>query len=146
MKESDIKYECGRFWVGDTRNSYTVYQSGITHSTPDSSYERSEDGLSIAISRCDYLAQRVARKKEIAVLKKPTKTEAQIEAEKKELIFKLEEIRRMCNKVPKSVIEGFHGKAVSWKEHAHRALCLCDSKSPRLDRVREAYQTMRGYE
>jgi hypothetical protein len=61
MKERDIKHENGRFWVGDTRNSYTVYRGGPTHSTPDSSYARTPDGLSIAIARCDYLAKRAAK-------------------------------------------------------------------------------------
>lgn len=58
MKEADIKHENGRFWVGDNKKDYTVYESGITHSTPDSSYEHDEDGLSIAIARCDFLAER----------------------------------------------------------------------------------------
>lgn len=58
MREQDIKHESGRFWVGDTKNSYTVYATGICVSNPDSSYERDEDGLSIAIARCNYLARR----------------------------------------------------------------------------------------
>lgn len=58
MRESDIKHENGAYWVGDTRDSYTVYKTGITHSEPDSSYARDADGLSIAIARCNYLANR----------------------------------------------------------------------------------------
>lgn len=60
MRESDIVYENGNFWVGKTRRpqSYTVYRTHHTHSLPDSSYDRSPDGLSIAIARCDYLAKR----------------------------------------------------------------------------------------
>lgn len=80
------------------------------------------------------------------MIKKPTKTEAQVEAEKAELTAKIEEIRRMCNTVPKSVLVGYHGKAVAWKEAAHKALQLAESKAPRLERVREAYSTLRGYE
>ena len=57
MKERDIKHENGRFWVGDTHGTYTVYEAGITHSVPDSSYAHDDDGLSIAIARCDYLAR-----------------------------------------------------------------------------------------
>jgi hypothetical protein len=57
MKERDIKHENGRYWVGDVRGTYTVYEAGITHSTPDSSYVHDDDGLSIAIARCDYLAR-----------------------------------------------------------------------------------------
>lgn len=58
MKESDIVYENGIFWVCKNKNDYTVYKSGITHSVSDSSYEKNEDGLSIAKARCDYLANR----------------------------------------------------------------------------------------
>lgn len=58
MRERDIKHENGRFWVCDTRDSYTVYKAMPCHySVPDSSYEHSDDGLSIAIARCDYLAE-----------------------------------------------------------------------------------------
>lgn len=62
MRESDIMHENGRFWVGRQRDAYVVYETGITHSTPDSAYERNEDGLSIAIARADYLAKRAERK------------------------------------------------------------------------------------
>lgn len=58
MREKDIKHEAGRFWVGDTKDSYTVYAIGCTCSNPDSSYARTEDGLGIAIARCNYLARR----------------------------------------------------------------------------------------
>lgn len=58
MKEQDIKYEQGDFWVGDTKDSYTVFKTGITHSTSDSSYRHDADGLSIAIARCKYLANK----------------------------------------------------------------------------------------
>jgi hypothetical protein len=52
-----IYHEAGDFWVGRTYRppSYTVYRSGVTHSTPDSSYPSTADGLSLAIARCDYL-------------------------------------------------------------------------------------------
>lgn len=56
MKVKDIKHENGRYWVADTKDAYTVFKIGITHSTSDSAYERSPDGLSLAIARCDYLA------------------------------------------------------------------------------------------
>lgn len=57
MRESDIMHENGPYWVGRTTGSYTVYRSGVTHSTPDSSYAKTPDGLSIAIARADYLAR-----------------------------------------------------------------------------------------
>lgn len=58
MRESDIKHENGRFWVGSVKNTYTVYEIKDCASYPDSSYEHNEDGLSIAIARCDYLAKK----------------------------------------------------------------------------------------
>lgn len=64
MRESDIMHDRGTHWVGRTGKvghlnaSYTVYRAGATHSTPDSSYRQDTDGLSLAIARCDYLANR----------------------------------------------------------------------------------------
>ena len=56
-KERDIKHENGQYWVLDTKDSYTVMIKGITHSTSESSYTRTDDGLSIAIARCNYLSK-----------------------------------------------------------------------------------------
>lgn len=60
-KESQIKHESGKYWVLDTGKAYAVMAIGITHSTTDSAYERSNDGLSIAIARCNYLAKQAAK-------------------------------------------------------------------------------------
>ena len=62
IREDDIVHENGDFWVGRLRKErcYTVYRIGVTHSTPDSSYEMNPDGLSIAIARANYLAKRSA--------------------------------------------------------------------------------------
>lgn len=57
MRESDIMHEVGNYWVARERGSYTVYKIGVTHSTSDSAYAKSDDGLSIAIARCNYLAR-----------------------------------------------------------------------------------------
>lgn len=57
-KEKDIVHERGNFWVCDERRDYTVYKNGITHAKSDSSYAHTEDGLSLARARCDYLAHR----------------------------------------------------------------------------------------
>lgn len=65
MKEKQIVYENGDFWVGDIDNCFTVFIVGITHSKSDSSYEKSEDGLSIAKARCDYLANKSEAKKKL---------------------------------------------------------------------------------
>lgn len=56
-RERDIKHEAGRYWVLDTGKAYAVMVAGVTHSESDSAYERNEDGLSIAVARCNYLAK-----------------------------------------------------------------------------------------
>lgn len=61
MSEDDIVYENGRFWVARECNAFVVYRSGITHSVSDSAYARTQDGLSVACARCDYLANRFSR-------------------------------------------------------------------------------------
>ena len=58
MRESDILFEAGRYWVLRQRDQYTVMQTGLTHSTSDSAYEKTPDGLSIAIARCSHLHKR----------------------------------------------------------------------------------------
>ena len=57
-KEKDIKHENGDYWILDDKTSYIVFKSGITHSISDSAYSHDEDGLSIAIARCNYLASK----------------------------------------------------------------------------------------
>ena len=63
MRELDIMHENGAYWVGRERAAYVVYKIGVTHSTSDSAYAKTPDGLSIAKARCDYLAKRDAAKK-----------------------------------------------------------------------------------
>lgn len=59
MKESDIKHEAGRFWVCDDRSAYTVCKPyGTVASIGESSYAHTPNGLSPAIARCNYLANR----------------------------------------------------------------------------------------
>jgi hypothetical protein len=53
-----IIYELGQYWVGDTGKHYTVFKIGVTHSILDSSYRRDKNGLSVAVARCDYIANR----------------------------------------------------------------------------------------
>lgn len=55
MRESDIVYEGRSAWVCRERDRYTVYRSGSTHSVGDSSYPKTDDGLSIALARAKYL-------------------------------------------------------------------------------------------
>jgi hypothetical protein len=61
MKEQDIEYENGRAWVLRDRKKcqFTVFVSGATHSTSDSSYPLTDDGRSIAVARADYIAKRL---------------------------------------------------------------------------------------
>lgn len=63
MTEADIAHEVGDFWVARDRRhrQYVVYRTGITHSIADSAYALTEDGLSIAKARCDYLAKRAGK-------------------------------------------------------------------------------------
>ena len=57
MRERDIVHESGNYWVASERGSFTVYQTKLTHSVSDSSYAKTEDGKSLAIARCNYLAK-----------------------------------------------------------------------------------------
>lgn len=53
LKESDIAYENGNFWVWKIKGVFQVMVHGDTHSRLDSAYT----DLSIAKARCDYLAK-----------------------------------------------------------------------------------------
>ncbi len=57
IKVKDIVHENEKAWVHKTPQSYDVYTKGVTHSTHDSSYHPTPDGLSIAIARADYFAK-----------------------------------------------------------------------------------------
>lgn len=58
MKERDIAYENGRAWVLCEPARYLVLTAGPTHSTSDSAYPKTPDGLSLAKARADYLARK----------------------------------------------------------------------------------------
>lgn len=60
-KEKDIIHENGAFWVLRGRDAYYVMKTGATCSTSESAYRLNEDGKSIAVARCDYLAGRAKR-------------------------------------------------------------------------------------
>ena len=61
-RESDIVHETPVCWVKRDRGSYTVFRTGVTHSTSDSAYRKNADGLSIAVARCKYLEKRKGSK------------------------------------------------------------------------------------
>jgi hypothetical protein len=77
--------------------------------------------------------------------KKPVKTPEQIEAEKMEALRLLDEIGRLINKVPRSVMSGDVMKAREWKEKAFKAMRLSQSKQPRLDSLRDAVDSLRCF-
>lgn len=60
MRESDILYEAGNYWVLKDKHhgrvTFTVMKSGITHS--ESVEEVTYHDLSLAIARCDYIHKR----------------------------------------------------------------------------------------
>jgi len=58
IRERDIVYSNSPAWVWKAKDCYYVMVDGITHSTSDSAYELTEDGLSIAKARCDFFAKR----------------------------------------------------------------------------------------
>lgn len=58
MQVRDILYAAGDYWIGRMPTQYTVYKNGATHATADSSYAKTDDGLSIAKARCNYLAKK----------------------------------------------------------------------------------------
>ena len=62
--EKNIIHENGDYWVcqDNEYSQYVVYKNGITHSVSDSAYELNDDGLSIAVCRCNYLANRAKPK------------------------------------------------------------------------------------
>lgn len=60
-KEKDIMHENGKFWVLKNKQGFHVMISGVTHSVSESSYER----LDLAVTRCDYLANRVNGKAQL---------------------------------------------------------------------------------
>lgn len=62
MRESNIIHEAGDYWVSNTDGQFTVYLIGLTHSKADSSYPLTDDGKSLAIARCNYLAKRANAK------------------------------------------------------------------------------------
>lgn len=66
-KEKDIVFELKNFWVlRDTKKkAYHVMKIGISVSESDSSYALNEDGLSIAITRANYLQKRFEEKQKV---------------------------------------------------------------------------------
>lgn len=62
LKESDIVFEIGQYWVARDKQekAYIVYKLGVTHSKADSAYPLTDDGLSLALYRAKYQANRNA--------------------------------------------------------------------------------------
>lgn len=72
-KVANIMHENGKYWVHriTKQEMYGVFKAGITHGTSDSMYPLTDDGLSIAIARCDYLAEQERKIKEAMPKKRP---------------------------------------------------------------------------
>ena len=58
--ESGVMHEHKGHYVMRQRSAYVVFRpnASSTHCESDSAYALTDDGLSCAIARCDYLAQR----------------------------------------------------------------------------------------
>lgn len=54
MKESDIVFESGNWWISKTKDYYKVHKNIGTHSTIEAMYNRTIDGLSNALYYCQY--------------------------------------------------------------------------------------------
>lgn len=57
-EETRIPFEQGSYFVLNDGKSYSVCKNVLTHSIVDSAYAHTEDGKSIAICRCKYLAKK----------------------------------------------------------------------------------------
>lgn len=66
IKEEDIVYENGNYWVLKSKKGHCYFvmgsSPGNTHSVSDSTYSLDDDGLSIAIARCNWMAKRAKEK------------------------------------------------------------------------------------
>lgn len=64
MKESDIMHENGAHWVSRERGKNPGYAVNKPHGAcaciEESRYALTSDGLSLAVARCDYLADPAA--------------------------------------------------------------------------------------
>lgn len=60
MNIKDIVYENGNVWVMKGKDAYYVMANTITHSVSESAYNLDQDGLSLAMRRCDWCAGRPA--------------------------------------------------------------------------------------
>lgn len=59
MKARDIKHENGKYWVlAQSGVFYVMRVTGVVASISESAY----DALDLAVTRCDYLANRDKRK------------------------------------------------------------------------------------
>jgi hypothetical protein len=57
VREQDIVFEDGDYWVCRQKNAYTVFKCGITHSVSVQSFRLDADGLSLAIAYAKHKAK-----------------------------------------------------------------------------------------
>lgn len=67
MKVKDIVHENKNFWVyrDKKHKMYVVFKNTLTHSVSDSAFPLSDNGLSLAIARCDYLQGRKQNRRSV---------------------------------------------------------------------------------
>lgn len=61
MKDQ-VLHENGKYWVRDELYGYVVYENGITHAVSVQAFPLNEDGLSLAMAYCDYIADKNSKK------------------------------------------------------------------------------------
>lgn len=62
--EIDIMHETPHgYWVARDKDRYSVWRPASTHSKGDSAYPKTDDGLSLAKARADYLDKTPAKRR-----------------------------------------------------------------------------------
>lgn len=61
MKEMQIEYQQGEYWVARFPGHHSVFIDTPTHAQVDSTYPNTPDGLSLERARVDYLAKRASK-------------------------------------------------------------------------------------
>lgn len=73
------------------------------------------------------------------------KSPEQIEAERRERADLIVEITDLSDSVPMKVLRGSHNVAAQWKEAAVKGRRLAQSKTPGLQKLRDAAAALRSF-
>lgn len=79
------------------------------------------------------------------MVSRESKSLEQLAAEQVRIAELRVEIRSLCSRVPGSVLAGSVQTAIAWKKEAHAAYSLADSKSPTLEKLTNAANSLRMY-